>query len=259
MNFIDTKNEEFRLLLQQEFAHRTAKNPNYSLRSFARYLDFDHSSLSGILSGKRAITHKTIQKLSPKLNLKPRVYMHLLSGLSFAEMTTDHQRLEESTFSYMSEWVYDAVLELTRVKGFKFSDETVAKKLGINIIYARSVIQTLLSLKLLCKEGKNYKLALKRTTNLSSNEHTSAALRKYQKSLLEKSILALDTVERSERDHTSSTFAINKEDLPKIKKIIQKFRYEISEFVQRKEEKMNDVYSLQVSFFPLTQIQKKEK
>lgn len=43
--------EEFRALLRQELVRRSAKNPSYSLRSFAKSLGVNHATLSSILAG----------------------------------------------------------------------------------------------------------------------------------------------------------------------------------------------------------------
>ena len=69
--------------------------------------------------------------------------------------------------------------------------------------------------------------------------------------LLEKSSESIDQVERADRDHSSVTVAIDKNDLGQVKQIIKKFRKELSAFVQREGTNLSDVYQLQVGFFPL--------
>src|SRR6202050_4890689 len=66
-----TKKEkrEFRLLLQDELAARCSRNPNYSLRSFAKFLSVSPAALSAILKGKRPITHKMKERLGLQLGL----------------------------------------------------------------------------------------------------------------------------------------------------------------------------------------------
>ncbi|AHI06194.1 hypothetical protein BDW_08470 [Bdellovibrio bacteriovorus W] len=48
-----------------------AKNPSYSLRSFAQYLGVNHATLSALISGKRKMTEATFQKLSAGPKLRP--------------------------------------------------------------------------------------------------------------------------------------------------------------------------------------------
>jgi len=61
----------FKTYLQEEFVRRCRNNKAYSLRSFARQLSINHSSLSRILSGKRALSENMIQKLAEQLELAP--------------------------------------------------------------------------------------------------------------------------------------------------------------------------------------------
>jgi transcriptional regulator with XRE-family HTH domain len=59
----------FRIVLQTEFERRRAANPRYSLRSFARALSLDHSTLSQILRGKRRLTGRNVRTLGRRLRL----------------------------------------------------------------------------------------------------------------------------------------------------------------------------------------------
>src|SRR3984957_9168996 len=54
---------DFRMILQRELLLRCERNPQYSLRSFAKSLQIDPSTLSQILRGKRSITASLLQKL----------------------------------------------------------------------------------------------------------------------------------------------------------------------------------------------------
>jgi transcriptional regulator with XRE-family HTH domain len=54
----------FRTVLQTERERRRAVNPRYSLRSFARDLSVDHSTLSQILRGKRRLTGRSTGALA---------------------------------------------------------------------------------------------------------------------------------------------------------------------------------------------------
>lgn len=53
-----------RTILETEFARRRRVNPRYSLRAFARSVEIEHSTLSQLLRGKRAMTWKSIRKIA---------------------------------------------------------------------------------------------------------------------------------------------------------------------------------------------------
>lgn len=56
-------------MLRAELERRQAANARYSLRSFARDLHVDHSSLSQILRGRRRLTGRSVRALGRRLRL----------------------------------------------------------------------------------------------------------------------------------------------------------------------------------------------
>ncbi len=241
--FMDAEN--FKNILQQEFLRRGAKNPRYSLRSYAQFLGIHHSTLSGLLSGKRPITKKAASTLSLKLGIYPDNFIKK-DNFSLSK----HEFLEEDIFNRISEWYFDAILELSKIKSFDFTVPNISHYLNMNEVQVSIAIETLLRLNLLKKTKNGFKIVHENSTNLSSNEKTSAAMRKYQRSILDKSVEALESVDRKNRDHTSTTLAIRKSDLPKAKQIIKDFRYKLTTLLQENDN-FDEVYQLQVSLFPL--------
>ncbi len=237
--------ENFKNILQQEFLRRGTKNPKYSLRSYAQFLGVHHSTLSGLLSGKRPITKKAASALSLKLGLFPDNFIKK-DNFSLPK----HEFLEEDIFNRISEWYFDAILELSKVKSFDFTASNISRYLNLNEAQVSIAVRTLVRLNLLKKTKNRFTIVHENSTNLSSNEKTSAAMRKYQRSILEKSLEALELVDRKDRDHTSTTLAIRKSDLPKAKQIIKDFRYKLAELLQQSDS-FDEVYQLQVSLFPL--------
>jgi hypothetical protein len=63
--------ERFRLWLQKQYEIRRQKNPRYSLRAFASILRTDSSSVSQLLSGKRAPSKKALRELCSRLAASP--------------------------------------------------------------------------------------------------------------------------------------------------------------------------------------------
>src|SRR3954451_4647140 len=59
----------FRVVLHRELVRRRAANRRYSLRSFARDLSVDHSTLSQILRGKRRLTGRNVRAFGRRLKL----------------------------------------------------------------------------------------------------------------------------------------------------------------------------------------------
>lgn len=247
--------ETFKAYLQQEFIKRTNKNPSYSLRAFAKHLGLNHATLSTLMSGKRKITRVTIEKIAKSLNLGPNELQKFTTDSSANEPTSNRYFLiQQDAFAAISEWYFDAILELSLIPQFKLEPSLIAHSIGISELQANIALETLERLELLIKDKNGrYQLQHQNSINILDPDFTSAANRKHQKSILEKSIEAIDSVERKNRDHTSTAMAININDLPKAKQLIQKFRHDLNAFLQREDTKPNEVFQLQVSFFPLSQ------
>ncbi len=56
-------------VLRAELERRRGANPRYSLRSFARDLHVDHSTLSQMLRGKRRLTGRNVRAFGRRLRL----------------------------------------------------------------------------------------------------------------------------------------------------------------------------------------------
>ncbi len=245
--------ERFREYLQQEFIRRTGRNENYSLRAFAQSLGVNHATLSGILSGRRPITKSTVEKLAPALELGPQEIQLLVNRDEDAKTKNSYYLLQQDAFNCISDWYFDAILELSLIPNINLEPKVISSAIGITELQARMALETLERLELF-RRDKNGKLKIQHqnSTNILDPDFTNVAQKKYQKCVLDKSLQALSEVDRKDRDHTSTTMAIHKKDLPKAKEIIQKFRHDLNKFLQRDSKKFDEVYQLQVSFFPLT-------
>jgi uncharacterized protein (TIGR02147 family) len=247
--------EIFKSHLQQEFLKRLGNNPSYSLRAYAQHLNINHATLSTILSGKRKITKATVLKLAKNLNLSPEEINHFLN-FKIEEALPEEKSfylLQNDIFSFISEWYFDAILELSLISQVKLNPQNIASILGIPVLQATFALDTLVRLELLTiSENGKYLVTHKNSTNILDHDTTTSAQLRYQRSILEKSLQALENIERKKRDHSSVTMAINPQDLPEAKELIKKFRHDLNAFMQRVDVELNEVYQLQVSFFPLS-------
>lgn len=252
--------QEFRNYLQQELLRRTAKNPAYSLRAFAKHLGVNHATLSSLMSGKRRLTEANVQRLAKALNLSPKELSNYISVNETGENNAQYYLIQQDAFAAISEWYFDAILEMALIPNFKMEPEIISQSIGITEMQAKIALETLQRLELLVRNKKGeLKIQHQNSSNILDPDFTTAAQKKYQKSVLEKSMEALETVDRSQRDHTSTTMAIQLKDLPKAKELIKKFRYNLNAFLQRVGSSPDEVYQLQVSFFPLTKKTKNER
>ncbi|MES2768677.1 MAG: TIGR02147 family protein [Bdellovibrionota bacterium] len=244
-------------MLQSELIKRCERNPSYSLRSFAKQLDIDPATLSSIISQKRPITEKTIKKLGTKLSLSPDELQNYISQKSTNEL---YAEFTQDLFAATSDWYHDAILELTRIKNFNPDFTWIAKTLDISVNQVRAAAERLCRLELLEIAPNGQWLDKSRfNSNTLDSDFSSAAMRKYQMQILEKSMKALEDLPRTERDHTSMMVCGNAKDLKKAKELITEFRHNLAAFFQRKNIASEHVYQISVSLFPITKLETTNK
>lgn len=256
-NTKETNLEPIRVAIQKEFIARCRKNPAYSLRAFAKYLEIDQSFLSKILKGQRSITSDLSQNLAPKLGLKPLQVREIFTAGTAA--MPGFLSLSDDEFELLSEWHHFSIIELSKTKDFNPDPVQIAQRLGLHVEEVRSALQRLERMGFIKTMPKGFKVLAPNTT-WTNTKTTSAARKKFQRQLLEKSIDAIDHVDFDLRENGSVTVAVNKARLPEFKQKLKELRQELSEFFQgEKEKNLDEVYQLTVSFFPLTKIKTKKE
>ena len=233
---------EFRIWLQDEFSRRCRTNSSYSLRAFAKQLEFDSSTLSQILSGKRKISEKVAEKIYAKIGRPP------VQNPSQTD-STKYMLLSMDAFTVISDWYHYAIMDLTLVKKFKSDHVWIASQLQISPLEAKLAIERLLRLGMLVQ--KNGKLKLSKITNTNYVEgQTSSAHKEYQRQIITKALHAIDNCPQDKKDITSMTIAANSKKLKEAKEKIKKFRRDLCTFLEDGEK--DSVYQLGVQLYPLT-------
>lgn len=122
----------FRQLLVNELAARRSRNRRYSLRSFARTLRIDHSTLSQILRGRRALT--------------PRAIRDLAGALRLAGHEIDSYCVETT------------ILRLAGRRSFRPDSRDIARRTGTTSDDVNIAIQRLVRTGALSMEGKRWRI-----------------------------------------------------------------------------------------------------
>jgi len=243
--------EEVRLLLNSELQSRIKNNSSYSLRAFARNLKLDHSTLSKLLTGQRKISSKTILHIGEQLGLSQNEITDYLNSIK--PYQTDFVELAIDDYSSVCDWHFDAILELTRTKGFKPNINWVANRLGLDIqVVDKSVNALVKNGYLKVEDSKWVDLSIDNMVGIEPIE-TTEQLKSYQKNIILKSLEAVDKNEKPKRNHTANVLTVNEKDLPAIYEKITKFRHDLAKFIQREGCCGEQVYALQVGFFPLSE------
>ncbi|CAN5578156.1 hypothetical protein BH09PLA1_BH09PLA1_14350 [soil metagenome] len=253
----------FRGVLQAELARRCAKNPRYSLRSFAEQLKIDHATLSQLLRGRRAITPRTIDLLGRRLKLSERdieTYVAYEQLVSSAHVDTDDLRqLTADAAEVVADLHHFAILELTHLRDFRPDTRWIARVLGRSVDDVNLAIQRLLRLGLLEMADQNRWIDRSGSTVAHLGEFAHIVIRRLSEQARKLSLRSLKQVPASYRVHTSTTMAIATRDLPKATEHIARFRRQLEKLLSNDRSNCaDDVYHLRVELFPITAIQRKE-
>jgi uncharacterized protein (TIGR02147 family) len=262
----------FKSSLRASLADRCRRNPGYSLRAFARALKLDAAALSRVLNSKMAPSMSMVEKILAHIDLNPHdrerfVQSALQASLSKngnkkvgAVLNGEAQNIEArqidaECFTAISEWYHTAILELTFAQDFQPDANWIARRLRISPVESKLALERLQLLGLLQKKNSKL-LKTDRFVTTADKNITSSAHRRRQKQVLEKSILALEEMDISERNHSAVTMAIDMQHLPEAKKLISDFNKKMCALLARGNRKR--VYELQVSLFPLDIVKEKE-
>lgn len=250
----------FGVLLKEELEKRIKKNPRFSIRSFSRILGISAASVSRIIRGKQYPDPKLILKLSNKLGFSQKKTNQLIEDsvkqkLQHANLgTTITKNIDDTTFEILSSWIYYAILKLTSTAEFKPSFEWIAKRVGIDEQLAKRSVETLvLNGYLLIKDEKWIDLTYGSTSHLKT-KNSNQTIKRF---LLEMNQLSSNSIIRDSlewRNHTGTMIGINRNSIPLAKELISNFRRSIEKIMESETEKPNEVYYLNIGFFPVTRI-----
>lgn len=249
--------DDFRLWLQSEWMMRCKRNPRFSLRSFALVLDMDSSTVSQLISGKRKASKKVISKICERLSADQSLLTKFLvqeqrnsQGDSKLKMSqTDYQLLNEDAIAVLSNWYYFAILEIVNVDHFQSSYTWIANRLGLTTPEIKIAVERLTRLNLLSVESGKIKRTEKFLTTYAPGQ-TSKAQKEFQKQVLDMALEAIDEVPIELRDMSNMTMAIDIDKIPEARKMITKFRRELSDFLEDGER--TQVFQLAVQLYPIS-------
>src|SRR5690606_7771579 len=115
MSATRTETQDFRVWLQAEFSEKSRKNPRFTLRAFARLLEMEPSSVSQILSGKRAVSTKVISRICDRLSARPEKKSQFLGSLQTAKSGPGKQKVPKfnrvtlDAFAVIADWHHYAI------------------------------------------------------------------------------------------------------------------------------------------------------
>jgi len=237
-------------VLKHEFSERCRRNPQYSLRAFARSLKIHSSTLSAILNNKRKITPKSAQKLLDELEVdaveKKKIFLSLIEGQQ-DQGKPQYHILDDETLSIICDWEHFAVLSLLELEEKNKNPGWIANRLNIPLGIVLETLSRLERAELAKLENGNWIATGKNCA--TKTDIPNSSIRKVHRQYIEKALYSLDQHSVDERDITGITMAINSKKLPMAKKMIADFRRELAAVLEC--DPKDEVYRLNLQLFPL--------
>ena len=140
--------------LEREFKARREKNSRYSLRTFAAFLETDHSTLSQILRAKRPISANAVRAWGEKLGMtmeETAVYV-AAKYVPDPSTTRRHEQLRQWTAEAMAivnDSIHWHILRLLHSPSFQADCRWIAAEIGTSTDQVNLALSRLLRLRLL--------------------------------------------------------------------------------------------------------------
>ena len=256
-------------LLHEELTRIRLRNPQYSLRAFARKLQMPPSAVSEVINGKRRVSRKLAEKIADRLMCAPDVKARLLDGFpplnppsrklaaagskgtilrAASIRQPDIIQLSADQFHIIADWYHYGILVLAETEGFKNDPDWIAKRLSIQKNQVVPAIERLVRLGMLNEENGELKPTGK--AYASTDEIVNLSLRRAHAQNLE---LARQSLERDgvdRRDFVAVTVATDPAKMAEAKNQIRIFRDQMMAFLESGPKK--EVYKLCMQFIPLS-------
>lgn len=243
-------------LLKKTLAERCAKNPQYSIRAFAKATGISHTVLSLVLSGKRSLSKKATLKLADYLELNPKQRQALIDSKKKVE-ADDYQTLSLDAFEVISEWYHYAILSLLELPEAEFEAKWIAQRLGINQLNAKLAMERLQRLNLVEQDSEGQWRQSGKPLKVD-NAVSTVATKKFHKQLLELAAASIDRDPIPIRDFSSMTFTLDPSQMEYARKRIRDFRRELTAELEIKGAP-SSVYNFTMQLYPVTPVtQEKE-
>ena len=244
-------------ILRERLRAATRRNPRFSLRSFAKQLGIDHSTLSQVLRRKRRLSPRDLQAVGQRMGLGPEALeayaqnTRRKSGHKNTAGNIASVQVDLDTFQLLSVWYHYAILELLQVRAFKTDSRWIATALGIAVEDVNIALQRLLRLGLLEMSGRDRWRDKSGDAEFHSSGLTEAARNQMNQEVHELAIEAMTRVPSEDRIHRQMCAAIDSRSLPRLQRLADEFLEELRALISESNAK-DDVYQVEISLFPVT-------
>ena len=261
----------FRDYLRDYYDEKKKEHAFYSFRLFSQKAGFSSPNFFKlVIDGKRNLSKESVFKFSKALGHTKKeadyfenlVFFNqsktleeknaYLSNLMKVRGKSDPKKIEESEYSYYSDWYNPVIRELVIAMDFKEN----FKKLGQSVVPAISADEARRSVRLLLDLGfiqKSESGIYSRTSAILTTgpQVRSIAIANYHKVMMQRASESIERFPAQQRDITSLTLSVSEEAFAAIIAKLQDFRKEVLELSETDEQRRK-VVQLNMQLFPLS-------
>jgi uncharacterized protein (TIGR02147 family) len=257
----------YRDILRAAYEQRCRGGVRYSMRSFALELGISPATLSETMSGAHTLTTRMAIRIAAALKFsdeEARRFRDMVEAehprssalrdsaqarLKTLAIESAGHLLSSDEFRVMSDWYYFAIMELTKIKGFRADPIWISRRLGVTPHEAGEAVLRLFRLGLLVTEDGRTRAAYERYR--TTDGVPSEPLRNQHRQFLAKAAAAIDQQSLDERCLHALTLAMPAAALPRLKDMIRTFCAEVREQIGPMAGK-DEVYTLSLQCTRLT-------
>ncbi len=229
-----------------------ASNPRFSLRALAQKADISPGHLSEILTGKRGVTGKNLEKLSAALRLTPD---DVATAQRFLDSEKDRKKatqsiekvLTQQEFAEISGIEYFLVLAAMDLSIDNLDVSAIARKTGLSEEQAEAVINKFLKLGILeNRDNGSFNKSLR--SLCTESDIPNFDVQRFHKDTLDKTKEIFPEVPTAKREMVYMTMAINPKNIPAAKKEIEKCWKKV--YTKLSQGPRTEIYTLGIQLVP---------
>ncbi len=264
---------DYRLFMAEWFQAKKLQNRHFSYRSFAQKAGIKSASLYiDVVKGLKNLSPEKLDAFMVGMQLSPKEeeYFRLLvlhnqcqdpvaRDELFSQLSHYFPRrlraLRQSQHQYFSNWQLVAIRESLSVLKIR-ADDAGIESLGqffeppLKKSAVKSALEMLKTLEMIQVNSEGYWTCVDPMIQ-PGHQCPVNLIRDFQKQMMQRAQIALDTISPAERHITSTTFSVSNEGMQRIAARAEQFRKEVLDII-RTDRSENQVAQFNLQIFPLT-------
>ncbi len=258
----------YRTYLKDYYEYQKSRDRAFTYRSFAAAADIKSPSLYvDFVKGRRNLTPSLIPKFVEAIGLNDKEEKYLLLMMHYTHANNQEakeeafnalakmlpsttRKLKKDQRAYFEHWYNAAIRETLNVISVDddFQDLALFLTPRVSLPKVKQAMQLLMDLDLIEKRGGFWR---PKNRNISGDHIDMFAMHAVQKQLIDLGKESLTNFTREKRNVSALSLSISDEGVQRMIRKIDMFRAESVDIAQG-DRNVNQVYQLNVQFFPLT-------